>query len=128
MIKTFMGAGMGAGVVAVAQTALLFGVMSIGAQPARADETGFASIHEWRIEGNRTCFTGHYHYGSGEGATKKAAQTAAIKAWQEFTALEYGSDWARFSIAGSKSVSFSKAASGWSASVEARPCYPKRRK
>ncbi|MGE0024478.1 MAG: hypothetical protein AB7S70_12715, partial [Hyphomicrobium sp.] len=42
--------------------------------PALADDTGFAYTHDLRREGGRTCFTDHYHYGSGSGATKAAAQ------------------------------------------------------
>lgn len=64
---------------------------------AVADETGFASMHSWRKERGIMCFADHFHSGSGNGQTKRAARRAAIKSWREFTALEYGSDWARFS-------------------------------
>ena len=53
-------------------------------------------MHDLRKEGGRTCFTDHYHYGNGSGATKASAQRDAIGSWQSFTDFEYGSDWARF--------------------------------
>jgi hypothetical protein len=39
-----------------------------------------------------------------------------------FTNFEYGTVWARFSRAASQTTRYTKAESGWSASVEARPC------
>lgn len=96
--------------------------------PAVADESGLASMHDLRRERGITCMSDHFHSGTGEGSTKKAARAAAIKAWQEFTAFEYGTDWANFRNAASKSIGYSKASSGWSASVEARPCNARRRR
>jgi hypothetical protein len=90
--------------------------------PAAADDTGFAYIHDLRKEGGRTCFTDHYHYGSGSGATKAAAQKDAIGSWVSFTDFEYGSDWARFAKAASKSVSCSGSGGSFSCQIEARPC------
>lgn len=94
---------------------------------AFADETGMASMHEWRSERGITCHADHFHSGSGEGPTKAAARKAAITSWQEFTAFEYGTDWAYFRHAGSKAIGYSKTANGWSATVEGRPCNFKRR-
>lgn len=93
-----------------------------------ADETGMASMHAWRVERGKTCLVDHFHHGSGEGRSKAAARKAAITSWQEFTAFEYGLDWAYFRNAASKSIGYSKSADGWSASVEARPCNRKRRR
>ena len=45
-----------------------------------------------------------------------------IRAWQEFTDFEYGSDWARFSRAAAKRVRCSRRSAGWYCDVEARPC------
>jgi len=64
----------------------------------------------------------HWHSGSGEGRTKSEARRAAIKAWQEFTAWEYGTDWARFNRAAQRRIGYSKLDNGWGATVEARPC------
>lgn len=89
---------------------------------ALADQTGFASSHDLRKERGRLCMSDHYHQGGGNGATKKAAQAAAIKSWQDFTALEYGSDWASFSRAGGKGMSCSSASTGVECNIEARPC------
>jgi len=90
--------------------------------PAMADDTGFAYMHDLRKEGGRTFFTDHYHYGSGAGASKAAAQKDAIGSWVSFTDFEYGSDWARFSRAASKSISCSGSGGNVSCQIEARPC------
>jgi len=87
-----------------------------------ADETGFASSHDLRKEGGRLCMADHFHSGQGAGATKSAATQAAIRSWAEFTDFEYGSSWARYSLAAGKSTHFTKEAKGWSAAVDARPC------
>ena len=97
-------------------------LLGVTAAPALADDTGFAYTHDLRREGGRTCFTDHYHYGSGSGATKAAAQKAAIGSWASFTDFEYGSDWARFSRAASKGMKCSGGTSGVDCQLEARPC------
>lgn len=91
--------------------------------PAIADETGFASMHDQRREGAKTCFTDHFHYGQSYGvASKKSAEVAAIKDWQGFTAFEYGSSWSNFQLAGSRGIKCEQGPSGWGCNVEARPC------
>ena len=90
--------------------------------PALADDTGFAYAHDLRREAGRTCFTDHYHYGSGTGPTKAAAQKAAIGSWASFTDFEYGSDWARFSRAASKGISCSRGGGSFDCQIQARPC------
>ncbi len=87
-----------------------------------ANDTGFASSHTLRKEGGRTCFADHTHGGSAEGGSKVVAYTAAMKIWYDTTAGEYGSDWARWGKSASKKVNYAKAADGWSASIESRPC------
>jgi len=89
---------------------------------AYADDTGFAYAHDLRKEGGRLCMSDHYHSGSGAGRSKPAAQAAAVRSWADFTNFEYGSAWARWSVASGKSVHFTKSESGWDASVDARPC------
>jgi len=94
-----------------------------------ADDTGFASMHAWTKVGRKTCYADHTHFGSSNGhKTKKKAMAAAIRDWREFTAGEYGTDWATFKIATAKNSSCSQGASGWSCSVDARPCYRKQRR
>jgi len=89
----------------------------------QADDTGMAtSLHAVRREGGRLCLVDHWHSGSGDGSTKARAQNAAIRSWSGFTNFEFGSDWARYGLAASKSVRYSKSDSGWSAYIEARPC------
>lgn len=93
-------------------------VLSATASPATADDTGFAYAHD--IRGR--CMTDHYHYGSGTGRTKSAAMRDAIASWAGFTALEYGSDWARWGRAAGKGASCSRDSTGFSCSISARPC------
>lgn len=87
-----------------------------------ADDTGFAYSHSLRREHGKLCMADHWHSGSGSGRTKAAAKRAAMRSWIDFTNFEYGSVWARFSRAGSKSVRYTKESSGWGATVDARPC------
>ena len=90
--------------------------------PVHADDTGLASMHDWQKVGRKTCLVDHYHAGSGEGPSKRAARKAAIADWEGFTAFEYGTDWARFRSAANRGVVYEKTAKGWSANIEARPC------
>ena len=106
----------------IAKFAAVAAVLGSIAVPAAADDSGFAYMHDLRKEGGRTCFTDHYHYGNGSGATKASAQRDAIGSWQSFTDFEYGSDWARFSKAASKGISCSNGSSGVDCQVQARPC------
>lgn len=101
----------------LAALAVLSGVVALSG-PAVADDTGFAYMHE--IRGR--CMADHFHYGSGTGRTKALAMRDAIGSWASFTALEYGSDWARWSRAASKAASCSKDSGGVSCSISARPC------
>ncbi len=94
---------------------------------AQADDTGFASIHDWRREGRKTCFTDHFHSGTGYAKSKKAALRQAIISWSSFTATEYGSDWARWRLASSKGKRCDRTGGGWDCYVEARPCARGRR-
>jgi hypothetical protein len=89
-----------------------------------ASDTGLAtSLHDVRREGGRLCMTDHWHYGSsGTFSSKNAAQRDAIRSWQDFTDLEYGSVWARFSRAASRKMGCSRGSGGWTCDAEARPC------
>jgi hypothetical protein len=99
--------------------AMIFGG---GLSSAMADDTGFASMHTQARVGRKMCFTDHYHYGSGNGSTRAAAERDAIGSWASFTDFEYGSDWARYSKAVRKKMSCSSSGSGFSCQVEALPC------
>ena len=91
--------------------------------PALADQTGLAAMHDLRKEGGRTCMADHFHSGSSSGKrTRAAAEAEAIRSWADFTALEYGSDWARYGKAGSRSMRCKHSADGWGCDLEARPC------
>lgn len=107
----------------IASGATVVALVILLAAPAVADDTGFASSHDWRKERGLTCMSDHYHYGtSGEQRTKALAQREAIVSWQSFTAFEYGSDWARYGKAGSKKMSCKQGGGSWECSIEARPC------
>lgn len=105
-------------------SALMAAVVAAGfTAPAVADDNGLAVIHTFSREGGKLCFADHWHYASGSGPTKKAAQAETIRGWQDFTALEYGSDWARFSRAQNKVIRCSAGSGGAvDCNVEARPC------
>lgn len=110
------------GSVASIRLGLAAVILSAGFAPAIADQTGFASMHDQARVGGKMCMTDHYHYGSGSGGNKAAAQKDAIASWSSFTDFEYGSDWARFSKAIGKRISCSRSTSGVDCQVEARPC------
>ena len=92
--------------------------------PAVADETGLAgALHTLKKQGKFLCMEDHFHYMTGNTvADKKKAIASAIDNWQSFTAAEYGTDWAYFRKAGSKKITCNPGASGFSCSVEGRPC------
>ena len=89
---------------------------------ARAEDSGLAIDHDVARENGRLCMSNHAHSGSGTSATKPAAREAAIRSWIEFTNFEYGAAWASFAAVAGQSTRYTKEASGWSATVEARPC------
>jgi hypothetical protein len=90
--------------------------------PAAAQETGLAGMHTWVKVGGRTCMLDHFHDGSGSGPTRAAAQRAAIQAWIDFTAWEYGGRWASYAASVSKRMGCSGGAGNYSCSVSSRPC------
>jgi hypothetical protein len=89
---------------------------------ARAQDAGLAGLHAWVRVGGKTCMADHYHDGSGTGRTRAAAQAAAIRAWIDFTAWEYGSRWGSYAAAVSKSMNCSGGGGNWTCSTSARPC------
>lgn len=92
------------------------------APAAAQQDTGLSGLHDKVRVAGKLCMADHYHTGNSAGlASKKAAEVAAIKNWQDFTAWEYGSAWGSFRMAESKKVSCSGGGS-WSCTVDARPC------
>jgi hypothetical protein len=105
-------------------TAVLIGLSLLPAPYAGADDTGIAQAL-WTIkrEGKRACIQDHTHDGYSSGvASRKAAEQQAVKAWAEFTAWEYGTDWAQWTKAAGKRLSCSQGSDGWGCHAEARPC------
>lgn len=98
-------------------------ILFCAAMPAQAQETGLASIHEWRKEsGRRLCMSDHFHDGAGNGKSRKQAEDAAKRSWISFTVFEYGPAWGQYALAGSKKLDCSQGANGWSCATTARPC------
>jgi hypothetical protein len=93
-----------------------------GASTAMADSNGLDSIHTQVKVGRKICFADHSHNGSGSGATRAAAEYQAIDAWTQFTALEYGTDWAHINKAVKKSMTCNQVSAGWNCDVAATPC------
>ena len=95
--------------------------------PASADETGLASMHDWKLEKRGTmCMATHFHDGSGNGGTRKEAENAAVRAWREFTSFEYGSDWDSYKRSASRTMDCFEmvGTKKWSCNTSARPCKP----
>jgi hypothetical protein len=93
------------------------------ASAANAQETGLSGMHDQRVEGGRVCMSDHFHYGSSSGQrSRRAAETAAMQSWADFTVLEYGSPWGSARTAASRGMKCSQSGSGWSCDFEARPC------
>ena len=97
-----------------ALAAALFAGEAAG-QVQQSQESGLAGIHAWVKVGRKTCMADHFHDGSGGGPTRAVAERAAIRAWVEFTAWEYGDSWGRYSAAVSKKMKCSQRP-GWSCS------------
>jgi hypothetical protein len=103
--------------------ATLTALFVVAPTPTSADETGMAGIHAWKKVGKKTCMVDHYHDGSGSGTTQKLAELAAVRSWISFTDLEYGSDWADFRLAISKSMKCSREdVARWTCRTEAIAC------
>lgn len=103
----------------------LIAMMMIGAaSTVKADDSGLASIHDWKNEsGRRVCMSDHFHDGSGSGPTRKEAEAAARSSWASFTIFEYGTDWGSYTLAASATMNCSNAsAKAWSCATSARPC------
>jgi hypothetical protein len=103
-------------------SALALGLMLAAGGTAVAQETGLAGMHTWVRVGGRTCMLDHFHDGSGSGPTRAAAQRAAIRAWIDFTAFEYGGRWASYGASVSKRMGCSGSPGNYSCSTSSRPC------
>ena len=102
--------------------ALALGLVMASGSGAVAQETGLAGLHDWVKVGGRTCLLDHFHDGSGSGPTRAAAQRAAIQAWIDFTAWEYGSRWGSYAASLNKRMSCSGSRGDYSCSTSSRPC------
>ena len=105
--------GVGLGMLALSAVA-----HSVAAQ----DGMGLAGMHAWMKVAGKTCMADHFHDGQGSGPTKAQAEAAAVRAWTDFTAWEYGRRWARWQSSASKLESCSGSRGNISCKVSSRPC------
>jgi hypothetical protein len=105
----------GGGLAMLALSAVAHGV-------AAQDGMGLAGIHAWVKVAGKTCMADHFHDGQGSGPTKAQAEAAAVRAWTDFTAWEYGQRWARWQLSASKLGSCSGSRGNISCKVSSRPC------
>ena len=103
-------------------SALAFGLLLAPGGAAVAQDTGLAGMHTWVRAGGRICLLDHFHDGSGSGPTRAAAQRAAIRAWSDFTAWEYGGRWGSWGASISKKMGCSGGPGNFSCEVSSRPC------
>jgi hypothetical protein len=94
----------------------------LGLPAGFAQAQGLDELHSKVRVGGRICMADHFHDGSGTGRTVAQAQAAAIRAWIDFTAWEYGRRWGSYGASVSKRMSCSGGAGSYSCSVSSRPC------
>ncbi len=71
----------------------------------------------------KSCWVDHYHSGGGTGTTRRRAKKAAIRSWEDFTALEYGAQWGHYRLAKNRSLSCSGTRADYECNVSAIPCH-----
>jgi hypothetical protein len=107
---------------------IAFLVTLAGGATTSATAQGLSELHAQVRKGSKICFADHFHEGYGSGQrSRKAAERAAIRSWEDFTSLEYGAVWGSFRLAESRGSNCTKSAGGWSCSVQARACRRARR-
>jgi hypothetical protein len=93
------------------------------ASPAAAQGMGLDGLHEKVRIGGKLCMADHFHQGASNGmASRKAAEIAAIKSWQDFTAWEYGSAWGSWAASVSRSMNCGPSGGSWGCTINSRPC------
>jgi hypothetical protein len=101
------------------------GILALSVVPhsaAAQDGMGLAGMHAWLKGAGKTCMADHFHDGQGTGSTKAQAQAAAVRAWADFTAWEYGRRWANWQLSAGKSANCSGSNGSISCNVSSRPC------
>lgn len=99
------------------------GLLLSAAATAAAQDSGLSGLHQKVRVGGKLCMYDHYHSASSNGqSSRKAAEVAAIRSWQDFTAWEYGGAWGSFAMAEGKKVSCFGSGSSFNCDVDARPC------
>ena len=97
--------------------------LMLWAAPLAAQDGGLVDLHAKVRVGGKLCMADHYHSGSSSGApSRKAAEAAAVRSWQDFTAWEYGGAWGNFGMSEGRRVTCTGSASSWGCDVESRAC------
>jgi hypothetical protein len=81
-----------------------------------------ASLHAVARTGGKTCMIEHEHYGEGSLPSRHGAEAAARRAWESFTAWEYGTAWGSYAAAAGAKMSCEQASGRWTCKTTARPC------
>ncbi len=102
------------------------------APAAQAQSVGLDGLHSQVAYRGKVCFVDHEHSNGGSGPTRRAALRDAVGGWKSFTALEYGNEWGRFSLAKRRSGTCNKTSfsgnSKWSCTVTAVACRKQNRR
>lgn len=108
-------------------TLTLVGLAASAAPGLAATETGLATaLHKVEPVGNRICMISHRHYrSSGAWPTEKQAMAAAVKAWTNYTTLEYGTAWGSFARSHGKKIDCRKTGSMYACDISSLPCRAK---
>lgn len=73
--------------------------------------------------GGTVCFASHFHYGtSREQIDPEVGKQLALVTWSEFVSFEYGTMYADYALAQSKSAHCEHKAGQWTCTIQARPC------
>ena len=107
------------------KTSLVFAgalALLLGMPVGNAQAQGMDELHSKVRVGGRLCMADHFHDGSGSGPTRAAAQRAAVAAWVDFTAWEYGGRWGSYGASVSKRMGCSGGPGNYSCTVSSRPC------
>lgn len=84
--------------------------------------TGIDKIHAQARVGGKVCMIRHEHGGDGTMPSEGGAEAAAIRAWEVFTADEYGTAWGEYELAAAKKMRCTPSGDAWTCQTTARPC------
>lgn len=97
-------------------------ILSAATAQQREAITGIDKIHAQAPVGGKVCMIRHKHGGDGTMPSRRGAEAASIRAWQVFTADEYGTAWGKYALAGSKKMLCAQSGGAWTCQTTAKPC------